>query len=201
MTLPSKEYFTLIEAGARWGAQLGTIAGWAEVGRFRIVTSTPHIACGDRRIFGMVELFGADLLRMLSTTGKRSRCCLVQRVIPFHQDCAELLYVTKPEQGLRVQPDELWIPAIDLYRFEEKYGLAQRAGKGGREPKYDWEGMWAPLCVHIFAEGVPATMQELANEVQAWFIEASPTGEAPDMSTIRRRIRPIWEALKKERED
>ena len=200
MTLPSKEYFTLFEAKARWGASLATIAGWAEAGRLRIVTSVPVVACGEQKICGLVELCGADLFKMLNSSGKRARKCLVNRVIPYQRE-VEPLFVTCPKQGVQIRPDELWIPAIDLYRFEEKHGLAQRTGRGGREPKYDWEGIWAPLCAHVFVQGVPATMQELAIEVQAWFIEASPTGEAPDMSTIRRRIRPIWEALKKAQEN
>ncbi len=32
--------------------------------------------------------------------------------------------------------------------------------------------------------------------MQEWFIANSPTGEAPDESTIRRRIQAIWHELK-----
>ncbi|KZK84898.1 hypothetical protein PsAD13_01432 [Pseudovibrio sp. Ad13] len=205
MTLPSKEYFTVFEAEARWGVPLATIAGWAEAGRFRLVTSTPLVVCGAQKVCGMVELCGSDLFKMLGTAGVPARTCLVHRVIPLRKKGAELLYVTCPRQGLAVQPDELWIPATDLYRFEEKHALGQCSGRsgnrGGREPKYDWEGMWAPLCVHLFTQGVPNTLNELASAMQDWFIEVSPAGEAPDMSTIRRRIQPLWQALKTAREN
>lgn len=45
MTLPLKKYFTVFEADARWSVPVVTIAGWAEAGRLRLVTSTPMVVC------------------------------------------------------------------------------------------------------------------------------------------------------------
>jgi hypothetical protein len=37
--------------------------------------------------------------------------------------------------------------------------------------------------------------RDLVTEMQDWFIANSPDREAPDESTIRRRIRAIWQEL------
>ena len=36
---------------------------------------------------------------------------------------------------------------------------------------------------------------DLVTEMQEWFIANSADGEAPDESTIRRRIRALWQEL------
>ena len=44
--------------------------------------------------------------------------------------------------------------------------------------------------------GLPATQGEWVAEVQDWFAKTSPGREIPDESTIRRRLTPIWRALR-----
>ena len=44
--------------------------------------------------------------------------------------------------------------------------------------------------------GLPATQVELIAEVQDWFAQNSPTGEIPEESTTRKKIAPIWRALR-----
>ena len=44
--------------------------------------------------------------------------------------------------------------------------------------------------------GIPATQVELIAEVQDWFAQNSPNGEIPDESTTRKKIAPIWRALR-----
>ncbi|KZL13848.1 hypothetical protein [Pseudovibrio sp. Ad26] len=61
--------------------------------------------------------------------------------------------------------------------------------------------MWVPLYVHMFAQGLPNTLNELASAMLDWLIGVSPAGEVPDMSTIRRRIQPLWHTLKTAREN
>ena len=44
--------------------------------------------------------------------------------------------------------------------------------------------------------GIPGTQVELIAEVQDWFAQNSPTGEIPEESTTRKKIAPIWRALR-----
>jgi hypothetical protein len=48
----------------------------------------------------------------------------------------------------------------------------------------------------LYTHGFPTKQRELVLEMQEWFIANSPTGEAPDESTVRRRIQAIWHELK-----
>ena len=45
-------------------------------------------------------------------------------------------------------------------------------------------------------QGVPATQAELIAEVQDWFAQNSPNGEIPEESTTRKKVAPIWRALR-----
>ncbi|WBU59621.1 hypothetical protein [Paracoccus albus] len=50
--------------------------------------------------------------------------------------------------------------------------------------------------VRLHEDGLPATQGEWVAEVQDWFAKTSPGREIPDESTIRRRLTPIWRALR-----
>lgn len=56
--------------------------------------------------------------------------------------------------------------------------------------------MYITLMVRIHEEGLPATQAEWLGEVQEWFVANSESGEVPDEWTIRRRLTPIWKALR-----
>ncbi|TXB65692.1 hypothetical protein FQV27_16710 [Paracoccus aurantiacus] len=43
--------------------------------------------------------------------------------------------------------------------------------------------------------GLPATLTELVVEMKEWFVQTSADSDAPDESTIRKRIGPIWYQL------
>ena len=50
MALPARVYLTLHETSARWGCNIADIAGWADAGRFRILTGITAVSCGDEVI-------------------------------------------------------------------------------------------------------------------------------------------------------
>jgi hypothetical protein len=52
------------------------------------------------------------------------------------------------------------------------------------------------LIQRINDHGLPATQGELVTEVQEWFAQNSPTGDIPEESTTRKKIAPIWRALR-----
>jgi hypothetical protein len=51
------------------------------------------------------------------------------------------------------------------------------------------------LFKRVYTGGFPLQQRDLVAEMQDWFIANSADGEAPDESTIRRRIRAIWQEL------
>ncbi|WP_445803076.1 hypothetical protein [Yoonia sp.] len=59
-----------------------------------------------------------------------------------------------------------------------------------------WDGMYIFLIRRVHEHGVPETQAEWVGEVQEWFVKKSESGEVPDERTIRRRLTPIWKALR-----
>jgi hypothetical protein len=56
--------------------------------------------------------------------------------------------------------------------------------------------MYVTMIQRIHEQGLPATQAELIGELQEWFANVAENGEVPDESTIRRRMRPFWRALR-----
>ena len=54
------------------------------------------------------------------------------------------------------------------------------------------------LIRRIHDRGLPATQAELIAEMQDWFADQTDGKKMPDSRSIRRRITPIWRALRRE---
>ena len=54
------------------------------------------------------------------------------------------------------------------------------------------------LIQRIHERGLPASQAELIAEMQSWFADQSDGTKMPDSRSIRRRVTPIWRALRKE---
>ena len=51
--------------------------------------------------------------------------------------------------------------------------------------------------IRLFEHGLPESQAELVGEGQDWFVANAKDGSVPDESQIRRKLSPIWRALKK----
>jgi hypothetical protein len=84
----------------------------------------------------------------------------------------------------------------EVQKFEDERGCCAPRRISRIAPRYDWEGMTIMLFRRVNEQGVPATQAELIAEVQDWFAQNSPTGEIPEESTTRKKVAPIWRALR-----
>lgn len=195
MALPPRVYFTLQEAAARWDCTLADIAGWASVGRFDIVTAISPIVPDLRGITGFVVVLVTDILQMFRRCGTGPTVSRLWRVRPHHQN--EWIELPEHPTGFTVTLADLLIMADEVRRFETDCDLLRRpAAHIGSTARYDWEGMYIALMVRIHDQGLPATQAEWLGEVQEWFVANGDGGEVPDERTIRRRLTPIWKALR-----
>ena len=195
MALPPRVYFTLHEATARWDCTLADIAGWASVGRFDIVTAVAPVTAGLQKVAGFVAVSVTDILQMFRRCGTGPTISRLWRVRPLN----ETEWVLLPEHlaGIEVTLADLLIMAEDVRRFEADCDLLRRpASHIGSTARYDWDGMYISLMVRIHDQGLPATQAEWLGEVQDWFVANSGNVEVPDERTIRRRLTPIWKALR-----
>lgn len=194
MALPPRVFFTLHEASARWGCSIADIAGWAAVGKLKIMTGIGLVRCGDRIILGQVTLSPMDLQPLFRRCGTGPVEGMVRRIMPT--DCTDWLIITDPAGGVAVAVADMLILAEDVFGFEEDHDMVRRPATGGTP--YDWEGMIVFLIQRIHERGLPATQAELIAEMQDWFADQSDGTKIPDSRSIRRRITPIWRTLRKE---
>lgn len=195
MALPPRVYFTLQEVAIRWDCTLADIAGWASVGRFEIVTGVATFAVGAQVVTGFVAVSVTEILPMFRRCGTGPTKCLLRRVRPRDQD--EWIVIADQQDWIEVTLADLLIMAEDVRQFEAAFDLARRPGAySGSTARYDWDGMYIALMVRIYDQGLPATQAEWLGEVQEWFVANSESGEVPDERTIRRRLTPIWKALR-----
>ena len=195
MALPPREYFTLHEAAARWDCTLADIAGWASAGRFDIVTAIPPVMQGLKDVAGFVVVAVTDILQMFRRCGTGPTTSRLWRVRPTGQ--TDWVLLPDHPTGLTVTMADLLIMARDVHKFEAECDLLRRPTSHiGSLPRYDWDGMYIALIVRIHEHGLPATQAEWLAEVQEWFVANGDGNEVPDERTIRRRLTPIWKALR-----
>lgn len=195
MALPARVYFTLQETAARWDCSLADIAGWASIGRFDIVTAIAPTILGSTKISGFVVVSVADILQMFRRCGTGPTRSQLWQIRPLGH--ADWFMLPDSASGIEVTLADLLIMADDVRRFETDFDLLRRpASNIVSTARYDWDGMYITLMVRIHEEGLPATQAEWLGEVQEWFVANSESGEVPDERTIRRRLTPIWKALR-----
>ena len=197
MALPPRVFFTLHEVTARWGCNIADVAGWADAGRFRILTGIPAVRCGDEVIAGKVVLSPMELLPLFRRCGTGPTEGVMRRIQRL--DRQDWLLITDPQGGIAVTIADMMILAEEVHAFEEENDMVRRVATGpGASTPYDWDGMTVALVQRIHDRGLPSTQAELIAEMQDWFAVQSDGKKMPDSRSIRRRITPIWRALRRE---
>ena len=197
MALPPRAFFTLHETASRWGCTITDLAGWASEGKFDIVTGISLAVCGAEKVSGKIIVSPMDMLPIFRSSGTGPTSFKLKRMKPENSD--EWAYVTEPAEGVEVSIADLLISGQDVLRFEDDHDLLRRIGGGtGSLSPYDWEGMYVTLLKRVHEHGLPETQAELIGELQDWFADVAENGDVPDESTIRRRLRPFWRALRSE---
>lgn len=146
---------------------------------------------GSRSVIGTVDLQRDDAWHILRQghwpiTSLKSPPGTFRR-IDYHGD----------NHGHVVHRDDLVICQAEMERFEAALGLTPEEdlpGRRGAPIRFDWDGFWIELCRYIHEEGVPETQNELADRMGEWF--GSRQRATPDASTIKKKIRPLWQQIK-----
>ena len=197
MNMPPRAFYSMTEISNRWDRSLADIAGWAATDHFCLVTSIASVICGKQPIAGIVAVNAADMMRMFRRHGASDEECRVFRVRILGS--VEWQYITEPADGVLVKLSDLMLLGQEVGKFEEERDVMRRPSpSAGAAPRYDWEGANIMLFRRINDHGLPATQGELITEVQDWFAQNSPTGEIPEESTTRKKIAPIWRALREQ---
>jgi len=205
MPFSRKSFYSIVETAAKWECSLRDIIDCSAGGELTIKTFLRYAETDDGPIAGSVTLSAQDLLAYFHVDGRAGRALKIYRVgIPSEEsDGLNWIFVKDEDGGTGVEIDlnDIHITGEEFKRFQDKHklGVVVKEKVVYRSPaadRHDWEGMYRRLCKRIFETGLPESLNELSIEMQQAFIEASDDGEAPDVSTIRKRLQPIWNDLR-----
>lgn len=203
MSVATKSFYSVVEASARWGTAIREIIDWSAGGAFALTTFVGFAECETGPIAGSVEISAQDILAHFRIEGPANRELRIYRIRQHGVDGADWVFVRGQDgqNGIEITPHEIYIAGGDFVQFQEEHALGTiiKERVVYRTPaaeRHDWESMYRRLCKRIFESGLPEHLQELAREMQEWFIAQSSDGEAPDISTIRKRLQPIWNDLR-----
>ena len=197
MALPPRVFYTLQEVTARWGCNIADVAGWADAGRFRVITGITVVRCGDEIVAGKVVLSPMELMPLFRRCGSGPTEAVMRRIQPLNRQ--DWLLITDPVGGIPVALADMMIPAREVHAFEEDNDMVRRVAPGpGATSPYNWDGMMVALIQRIHERGVPETQSELVTDMQDWFADQSDGAKIPDSRTVRRRLTPVWKMLHRE---
>lgn len=197
MPLPPRIWFTLQEVATLWKCSIADVAAWADAGMFDMITGISPVLCDGEIVAGKVVLPPMDLLPLFRRCGSGPTQWRTRRVKPVDRD--EWMVITEPAKGIPVATIDILVSGDDVESFEEVYKVFEeatgRAGPGD-EGDYDWAAMNVEITRRVFEDGLPASQNEWVRELQDWFASRSVDGNFPDERSIRRRLKPILDALK-----
>ena len=161
-----------------------------------IVTSIGLVRCSDSEpLGGLVVVCAEDILPLFRRNRLESNACMLWRVRA--PGSAEWRIITDPAEGVTVELGDLLVTAKTAQRFEDEYDPLQRVHVSpGRSTRHEWEGMLQFLMIRLFEHGLPESQTDFVAEGQDWFVANAKDGSVPDESQIRRKLSPIWRALK-----
>ena len=157
---------------------------------------TDRIASNHRYIIGIVPLQGCDAWRVM----RQGEFAITALQAPA-EEFAVIDNSACNNQHV-VGTSDLVISHEELVRFEKAnpalagQAEAEDGNRRGAPSRYQWDDIWVELCAMIFLDGLPETQAELVQHIAHW-LEARGK-PVPDDSTIKKKIKPLWQRLRME---
>lgn len=192
--LPAPVLFTILEASLRWGCTQTHVVNASIAHGLNLVAAFAPVKLGEKLDAGLLHIAGSEVRPLFRPFGSVAKKVYVlqARLTPAE----DWQMITKPARGVKLAAADILITSREIDRFEEAHGIARiKRSSPGAPVKYDWEGFYFALLKRSFTGGFPAKQSDLVAEMQDWFIANSRDGDAPDESTIRRRIQTIWKEI------
>lgn len=197
MALPRRFSWHIAEASARWGCYPADIIDWSLRGDLEICTAVQTVGTthGDQN--GIMVVPPEDFVRMFRRDGTGPKLSTVRRIRQPGPD-HHWMRITEPATGVHLEAGDLFITQDELDRFEEAHELVPKPRNvaSGPATKWDWDGFYTALIRRIHEHGMPDQQKDLVEEMTGWFERRSPTGDAPDPSTIRKKVAGVWRELR-----
>ena len=156
--------------------------------------ASDRLATGHRYVIGLVPLQSCDAWRVL----RQGEFAITSLKAPV-DEFAMIDNAAGNNQHV-LEKSDLVIPHDELVSFEKVnpalagQALTEAGNRRGAPSRYDWDDIWVELCAMIFLEGLPETQAELVQQIAVWL--ESQGKRVPDDSTIKKKIRPLWQRLR-----
>ncbi|WP_203072381.1 hypothetical protein [Falsiroseomonas ponticola] len=171
------------------------VGAWVEVEEGNRVRSPE----GTAIVRGLLDLVASDAWRVL-----RHGATKVERFDAGPERYMEVWGGSEPFADHEVLKADLVVRDTEVSRFEAEHvppaaDAASRGGPGqrGAMPKYDWDAFWREVARSILFDGVPESQAAFVRRMVDWF---DTRGEAPDPSTIKKKLSPLWRDIAPEAE-
>ncbi|MGC9457830.1 MAG: hypothetical protein ACP5DC_09960 [Halothiobacillaceae bacterium] len=194
MSLPSRPFYSLTEAGARWNCSPADIVAWSTSGLIELVASVQPVCVGEETLAGIVEVCAEDILPMFRRDGTGPSALPLTRLRRRGQ--LSWRFVSEPQECAVLAAADIMLPGDEVRRWEDQYDLLPRTRACLSSTRYDWDEFYVAVIKRVHEQGLPNTQTEFVQEFIDWFVRRSEDGDAPDERTVRRRITPIWRALR-----
>lgn len=197
MGFPPKEFLTVSELAARWERAPLQIIDWAMSGKLELMVSLTEAEFQGGEEFDYAAVRAGHVRPLFRDAGDAERFVMIRRARPPGSD--KPLSIVHPAEGVRVLSTDVLIRTTEIERFEEENSLVRRVVVGpGAPTRHSWERFYVEMCCRIFHDGLPDTQTELVEVMQDWIMDDPNWGEAPDPSTIRKKVKVVWQRLKPE---
>ena len=194
MAFPAQVFYSILEVSVRWGCSVTQVVNNAIADELDLVTGVSQIMLGEECVAGLISVPGCEVRPLFRPFGKGAKKIYLTQARLTPNEAWRT--ITKPARGVRLTAADIMITAKEIDRFEEDHGIGRTRTVGPGAPlKYDWDGFYIAVLKRLYAIGFPARQRDLVVEMQEWFIANSADGDAPDESTIRRRIQAVWKEL------
>jgi hypothetical protein len=196
MALPRRFLWSITETAVRWNCLPADIIDWCLSDQLEITTAVSWVLTEAGESSGLMMVPPETFVRMFRRDGTGPRSATVRWLRRRGQEqCWQR--ILEPADGLTLEAADLVLTSDAVDRFEEQHELGQRPrNHQGGASKWDWEGFYAALILRVHEHGLPDQQTDLVNDMLSWFEQRSETGEAPDVSTIRKKVAAIWRELR-----
>jgi hypothetical protein len=197
MGFPPRDFYSVIDLAARWDCTQLQILDWALAEKLELRIALSDVEFEDGSDASWAVIAPAAVRPLFRSYGDAERQVFIRRARP--PNCGKPLKIIYPAEGVKVLACDVLVTAAEIERFEDENNLVRRVVSGpGAQSRYDWDGFYCEIICRVQEDGLPAKQKDLIDEMFNWFLSKSVNGDAPDESTIRKKIRGFWGRLRPE---
>ncbi|ADE84714.1 hypothetical protein [Rhodobacter capsulatus] len=193
MAFVARNFYSILETSFRWECSQTEIVELAMAEKIDLVIALPNVRFDDGTEARMGVIEGGAVRPLFRGYGLLEEHVFIRQARPANCGWKR---IEEPKGGIRVMAPDVLITAAEVERFEDENNLVRRVVSGpGAQSRYDWDGFYCEIICRMHNNGLPEKQKELIEEMFNWFLGKSVNGDAPDESTIRKKIRGFWGRL------